>query len=230
MKYIFTTISYGDKYYQMAHELAEDMARIDKELLIFTDKPSRFNDLDNVILLDYAPEPFNEGKISGYDKDRIANRVFELADCMWYVDADWRLKKEPNNLKLLDVINIEGGLTSAQGPMRKINSDGYPRACIECARERYGITSPLHYGEACYTIKNGPQIDEYLRVLLEFGKMSDEIEIARNVPRFISKSSGVSFGYAQQACQMRINSNKEMRKAFYDNFEHKLVTTNGHIK
>ena len=52
MKYIFTTISYGDKYYQMAHELAEDMARIDKELLIFTDKPSRFNDLDNVILLE----------------------------------------------------------------------------------------------------------------------------------------------------------------------------------
>jgi len=230
MNYIFTTISYGDQYHKMTYDLAEDMARIDKQFLIFTDNPSYFSKLDNVLILDYAPHPSNEGKISGYDKDRIAKRVFEVSDCMWYIDSDWRLKKNPEDVAYLDNISIEDGLTSAQGPMGKIHSSGYPRSCIEWAREKYGITSPLHYGEACYAIKNGPDVDEYLRILLEFGKMSDQIEITRKVPRFISKSSGVSFGYAQQASGFQRNSNRRMRKAFYSNFEHLLVTTNGHIK
>jgi hypothetical protein len=228
--YLFTTISYGEKYHEMARNLAEDMAEVGKRFLIFTDNKRYFDGLDNVLLRDYEPHPLNERKISGYDKDRIASKVFEMADCMWYIDADWRLKKGAADLDYLDSITIEAGLTSAQGPMGRIHSSGYPRSCIEWARERYGVDTPRHYGEACYTIKKGPLTEEYLKILLEFGEMSDRIEIANNVERFISKASGVSFGYAQQAAGLKRNSNKQMRKAFYSNFEHLYATTNGIIK
>lgn len=230
MKYIFTTISYGDKYYQLTFELAKDLAKIGKQLLIYTDKPDYFESLDNVITRLYAPLPENKGRISGYDKDRIATKVFEIADAMWYIDSDWSMKSNAADINYLDSIKIEPGLTSAQGPMHRIHSSGYPKSCIEWARERYGITSPRHYGEACYILKNEKRMEEYLRVLLEFGEMSDRVEMVKGVPRFISKSSGVSFGYAQQAAGFDVNSNKQIRKAFYSNFEHSLVTSKGKIK
>jgi len=230
MKYIFTTISYGDKYHELTYALAQDLAKIEKRLLIYTDNPSHFARLDNVVTQTYSPLPENEGRISGYDKDRLASEVFEMADCMWYIDSDWRLKPEASEVDLLDSIEIEPGLTSAQGPLKRIHSDNYPKACIEWARERYGISSPRHYGEACYMIKKGEGVEEYLRVLLEFGKMADAVEIAKGVPRFISKSSGVSFGYAQRAAGLKRNSNKPIRKAFYSNFVHSFVTTSGKIK
>ena len=230
MKYIFTTISYGEKYHELTLGLAQDLAKIRKQLLIYTENPSYFKKLDNVIVQAYTPLPENKGRISGYDKDRLASGVLEISECMWYIDSDWRLKSDASETHLLDEIEIEPGLTSAQGPMGKIHSDGYPKACVEWARERYGISKPRHYGEACYMIKGGDGVEEYLRVLLEFGKMSDAVEIARDIPRFISKSSGVSFGYAQQAAGLTRNSNRPIRRAFYSNFIHSLVTTTGKIK
>lgn len=233
--YLFTTISYGQKYHQLAYDLAKNLALLDKQLLIFTDDPNFFKDLDNVILQNHAPRDSIEGKFSGYDKIRIADKVFAISDCMWYIDADWTLKKEPENINYLDEVIIRPGLTCAMGPSRRMHSSGYPKTCIEWIRERYGVSRTRHYGEACFTLKNGKRVAEFIRIMKELGELHDEIEHSRGeevTTRFISKGSGISYGFAQQAARMQWNSNKSMRKAFYSNFEHLLVTTHAykHIK
>ena len=150
---------------------------------------------------------------------------------MWYIDSDWGLIREhpgsaQNSYHLLDELQIEEGLTSAQGPNPGIHSEGYPNSCVQRAKKKYGINKPFHYGEACYTLKEGGKMEKYLRVLLELGDIHDRAEMAKNpLDNFISKSSGVSFGYAHQAAGFRYHNNTAMRTAFYSNFVHSLASS-----
>jgi hypothetical protein len=228
--FLLTTIAYGENYYAHANRLAKGLARFNMPIVIFTDNKGEFKGLNNTILLDYAPREGNRGCFSDYDKSRIAGTVLDMTECMWYIDCDWIFAKDGGDFDLIKNLKIEPGFTSCRVGTDKIHSKGYPTELILRAKEKYGVVTPRHHHEACYTIKKDGGLEKkFLDIVLEFGEIHDEVEISRGVHKhtnFISAASGVSFGYAIQAAGFQENSFWPLRKAFYKNFSSHLELNN----
>ena len=232
---VFTTISYGKDYHWRTRRLAQGLSEAGYEILVYTDDKSAFADMNNVRSFDFFPRKENKGCFSGYDKDRVALRVLEDSEYFWYIDSDW-IVKEDRNLDLIENLTMLPGFTSARPPAPSMHSKGYPRECTELAWKKYKIKKVRHHHEFCYAIKkdNGKERD-YLKILLELGDIHDNIEMSRLKKEgreigkgvFISRSSGVSFGFALQASGFADipaqHKQGPFRQAVYANFSHLAV-------
>lgn len=215
--YIISTIAVGNTANKNALKFAHDLNYFKQKLLIVTDNKKLYEQLSNVILIDYPDKVFSYN-----DKIICFEEGFKLYDCVVFMDSDTRVfYKNYKNCFTSFFIKIEPGFHPSWD-WGKINRDGngffnstdVPKrvkgygelALSTCRSLGIPIEDAYHYQEGMFVLSkdNGKE-----QVLLDTWKklsiILDDFEL-RNGSNRLGVGEGNLFGLSVAKSGIKINS------------------------
>jgi GR25 family glycosyltransferase involved in LPS biosynthesis len=199
--YIFSTLAIGESWNNLALNLALDLKYFNQKLLVVTNDPKKYENIDNVITHEHNPKIF-----SFNDKIICFEKGLEIEDCVIVADCDSRILYENYKETYADfLINInpgfhpsfswglvsrnEGGFFTSSDIESRIK--GYGEKALQlCMENKFNYDSAHHWQESFLVLskENGKE-KNLLEIWKTLSKELDKYEILKN-----SKKIGVGEG------------------------------------
>jgi GR25 family glycosyltransferase involved in LPS biosynthesis len=216
--YIFATLAYGDNSNHHAIKLANDLNFFNQKILIVTNKPKIYNNLKNVIVINYP-----EKRFSYNDKLYCFEHGLKYEDCVIFIDADCRMFYNDYKTTLTNFNRIAskgfhpsynwGKLTRPDRNFFEIQDiedrvDGYNKLTHKlCLDLDIPIDNAFHYQENILGLckENGKE-NIFLDIWKKLASELDDYEIKNNSKK-IGVGEGNLIGLAVAKSKLTINSN-----------------------
>lgn len=199
--YIFATLAYGDNSNKNAINLVKDLQYFNQKVLVVTDRPELYSNIENVITIDYPKNNFSYN-----DKLYPFEYGLNYEECVFFVDSDTRIFYEDYKKTLTNFFRVLesgfhpsfnwGKLTREENNFfigKDINQriEGYNEIALKLSEElNIPIDDAYHYQEGvlCLCKDNGKE-KVALDTWKKLAEKLDEYEIKNGV-----KNVGVGEG------------------------------------
>ena len=216
--YIISTIAVGDNSNKNALKLCCDLNYFKQKILVVTDKKELYEQLPNVIVVDYPDKRFTYN-----DKIICFEEGFKIEECVVYIDSDSRIfYKDYKNCYSNFLRIVEPGFHPSWdwGKLTRKDSGFFDSTDISVRVKGYGelalriskeldipIDNAFHYQEGIIIIcKDGGKEKILLDTWKKLSSVLDEYEITNNSDR-IGLGEGNLVGLSVAKSGIKINNN-----------------------